>query len=249
MKLKILTGIAAMAALFGTPAFAADMPVKAQPCCAAPVYDWTGFYFGGDVGWQGSPIGLSSPGDPLAYQVTHNSFAGGGFIGVQKQFSQFVVGVEGDYLAANGSASLGSTPDISIFGPGGTGTGQVKLRDIWSIGGRLGWAFGRWMPYLAGGYANGAFEFDAQNVPPAVVPEVETAKSSGGGTYIGAGIDWAVANNWIVGAEYRHYGFSTQATTGFQSGAEFVATEPVNIAPHTDTVVARVSYKFDWGLH
>jgi outer membrane immunogenic protein len=249
MKLKVLTGVAAIAVIFATPVLAADMPVKAPPCCAAPVYDWTGFYFGADIGWQGSRIGLSSPlpGLPLAYSEAHDSLAGGGFIGVQKQFGQFVVGVEGDYLAATGNASLGATPDITIFGPGGTGTGQVELRHIWSVGGRLGWAAGRWMPYIAGGYANGAFEFNAQNVPPAA-PETESAKSNNAGSYLGAGIDWAVANNWIIGAEYRHYGFSTQTPTGVQSGT-FVGTEPVNISARTDTLLARVSYKFDWGLH
>jgi outer membrane immunogenic protein len=249
MQLKIVAGMAAIAAFIGTPALAAEMPLKAPPPPAPVAYDWSGFYIGGDVGWQSSRIALSSPTGPLTYAATHDSLAGGGFIGVQKQFGQFVLGVEGDYLTATGNGSLGATSDISIFGPGGTGTGQVKLRDIWSVGGRLGWAMDRWMPYIAGGYADGAFEFDAQNVPPSIVPETETARSSGGGGYVGVGIDWAATNNWIIGAEYRHYGFGTQTTTGAQSGAEFVGTEQVNIAPHTDTVLARVSYKFDLFLH
>jgi outer membrane immunogenic protein len=254
MKLEILSGIAAIALLIETPALAADMPVKAAPSAASaygwppggPAFDWSGFYIGGDVGWQGSRIGLSSPTGALTYAATHDSLAGGGFIGVQRQFGQIVLGVEGDYLTATGRASLGSTPDISIFGPGGTGTGQVKLRDIWSVGARVGWAMGRWMPYAAGGYANGAFKFSAQNVAPALA-ETETAKSSGGTGYLGVGIDWAATNNWIIGAEYRHYGFATQTATGSFSGAAIgTGTEQVNIAPRTDTVLARVSYKFDW---
>jgi outer membrane immunogenic protein len=244
--MKLLARVAAVAAFVGTPALAADIPLKAP----APVpYDWNGFYFGGDIGWQGSRIGVYNPTLPLTYSETYGSLAGGGFIGAQKQFNQFVFGVEGGYLAATGNASLGSTPDITIFFPGGTGTGQVKLRDIWSVGARLGWSAGRWMPYVAGGYANGDFEFDAQNVPPALA-ETETAKSSGGTGYVGTGIDWAVTNNWIIGAEYRHYGFKTQPTIGTFSGAAIATgTEPVNIAPSTDTVMARVSYKFDWFLH
>lgn len=245
-KLKKLIGIAVFGALLGTPALAADMPLKAPPPAA---FDWSGIYIGGDIGWQESRIGLSSPTGPLTYAAVHDSLAGGGFIGAQKQFGQFVIGVEGDYLAATGNASLGSTSDISIFGPGGTGTGQVKLRDIWSFGARLGLAMGRWMPYAAGGYADGSFEFDAQNVPPSLA-ETETAKSSGATGYLGVGIDWAATNNWIVGAEYRHYGFATQTATGAFSGAAIgTGTEQVNIAPRTDTVLARVSYKFDWFPH
>jgi outer membrane immunogenic protein len=243
MKIKRLIGVAALASAIGTPAMAADMLVKAAP------YSWSGIYFGGDIGWQGSRIDLSSsvPGETLTYAPTHSSLAGGGFIGVQKQLGQFVVGVEGGYLAATGNASLGATSDISIFGPGGTGTGQAKLRDIWSVGGRFGFAMGRWMPYVAGGYANGAFEFDAQNVPPSVA-STETAQSSGGGGYVGVGIDWALTNNWILGADYRHYSFKTQVATGVITGG-VGGTELVNIAPSTDTVTARMSYKFDWGLH
>jgi len=39
---RLATAIAAIA-LIGTPAFAADMAVKAPPPAPAPVYDWTGF--------------------------------------------------------------------------------------------------------------------------------------------------------------------------------------------------------------
>src|SRR5260370_5510006 len=50
---KLATAIAAIA-LIGTPAFAADMAVKAPPPAPAPVPSWTGFYggiqFGG--GWS-----------------------------------------------------------------------------------------------------------------------------------------------------------------------------------------------------
>jgi outer membrane immunogenic protein len=48
---KLLTAIAALG-LIGTPAFAADMAVKAPPpvVAPAPVFSWTGFYIGGNAG-------------------------------------------------------------------------------------------------------------------------------------------------------------------------------------------------------
>jgi outer membrane immunogenic protein len=235
-----------IAALIGTQAFAADMAVKAPPA-PAPAFDWSGFYIGGDIGWQGSRIGLSSP-EPFAtltYSPTHDSFAGGGFVGVQKQFGQFLLGVEGGYLAATGNESLGATPAVSIFFPGGTGTAQAKLRDIWSVGVRAGLPMGMWMPYVTGGYANGAFEFDAQNAAGFVIPGFEQAKSTNGGGYAGVGVDYAVTRNWIVGAEYRHYFFNSKTVTDVGNAGGFF-TLPATIAPRTDTVMARVSYKFDW---
>ena len=48
---KLATAIAAIA-LIGTPAFAADMAVKAPPPAPAPVHSWTGWYVGGNVGYS-----------------------------------------------------------------------------------------------------------------------------------------------------------------------------------------------------
>jgi outer membrane immunogenic protein len=49
---KLATAIAVIA-LIGTPAFAADIPVKAPPSPPpAPVYSWTGFYAGMNAGWS-----------------------------------------------------------------------------------------------------------------------------------------------------------------------------------------------------
>jgi len=246
--------IALVAALAGFgfvgTANAADMPVKAAPPAVATAYDWSGIYIGGDAGVQGSRIGLSEvfaggPG-PLTYDPHHTSFAFGGFAGVQRQFGQFVLGVEGGYMSGNGNVSLGATPALSIFFPGGAGTAQAKLRDIWSIGGRVGWAMGQWMPYVTGGYANGSFEFDAQDANAAA--RTEQVKASTGGGYIGAGIDWAFTKNWIFGAEYRHYAFSSKSAVGnaINPSGTISFTETVTFAPTTDTVMARVSYKFDW---
>jgi outer membrane immunogenic protein len=239
---KMIWATLAASALLSAPAVAADMALKAPPP-PVPALDWSGFYIGGDLGWQGSRIGLAGglPGASLTYAPNHDGFAGGGFAGIQKQFGQFVVGIEGSYLAATGNESLGATPSTSIFFPGGTGTGQAKLKDIWSVGGRLGMAMGMWMPYVTGGYANGAFEFDAQTIPPSGTFS-ETATSHNDGGYVGVGVDYAVTHNWIVGAEYRHYGFDSKTVTAVRNDG---FTEPVMISPRTDTVMARLSYKFD----
>ena len=57
--------VAAIAALVGMPAFAADMAVKAPPSPPpAPVYQWAGFYIGGNVGgtWNDNSVNLVSHG-------------------------------------------------------------------------------------------------------------------------------------------------------------------------------------------
>jgi outer membrane immunogenic protein len=241
MRKLVIGGVAAFVLCGAAPAVAADMAVKAPLAAPVAAYDWSGFYLGIDGGWQGSRIGVSSPGAPVSFLANHSSGALGGFGGVQGQFGQIVLGVEGGYVSGFGNAS-GASPSIDVFFPGGTGAVQIKMRDIWSVGGRAGWALGHWMPYVTGGYANGSFEFDAQDVPADGI--TETAKAFTGGGYIGGGLDYAFANNWIIGAEYRHYGFSTKTVTAVATNF----TEPVTFAPRTDTVVARLSYKFNW-LH
>ena len=145
-------------------------------------------------------------------------------------------------MAGFGDVSLGATPAPFIFFPGATGTAQAKLKDIWSIGGRAGWAISNWMPYITGGYGNGSFEFNAQCTPPSGTC-TEQAKARAEGAYFGAGLDWAVMNNWILGVEYRHYFFSPKTVTSTYS---LPPPEPIRFDPSTDTVMARVSYKFDW---
>jgi outer membrane immunogenic protein len=239
---KFVVAAAVAAFGFAGSASAADMPVKAVPLAPAPAYDWSGIYIGGDAGWQSSSIGLSNPDfGTIAYSPRHSSFALGAFAGAQRQFGQIVLGVEGGYLAAFRDTSA-AVPSISIFIPGGTGTAQAKLKDIWNVGARVGWAMDRWMPYLTGGYASGAFQFNAQSG----VAGTEQANAQTGGGYIGVGLDWALTNNWILGAEYRHYGFSAKTVASTVSGVGAFTTENVRFDPKTDTVMVRASYKFNW---
>jgi outer membrane immunogenic protein len=107
-------GIAAVAALIGTPALAADMAVKAPPPSPAPVYSWIGFYVGGNIGgsWGNAdgnvagsmthtevfPTGLPYPASFASDRKQDvNGIIGGGQIGYNFQFSpRWVWGIEAD---------------------------------------------------------------------------------------------------------------------------------------------------------
>ncbi len=51
---KLLLGALAVATM-AAPALAADLPARPYkappPVVVAPIYDWTGFYIGGNGGW------------------------------------------------------------------------------------------------------------------------------------------------------------------------------------------------------
>jgi len=130
-------------AIVGTPALAADMALKAPPPPPAPVYSWTGWYVGGNVGysWGDAPTtgnaslvtfpGLLTlnpgfPGFPASFafadHTTHlNGAIGGGQVGYNYQFSpNWVLGFETDIQASGqrGSGSFAdpfSTPIVTGF--------------------------------------------------------------------------------------------------------------------------------------
>src|SRR6202046_3985408 len=91
---KLLLGTAAFIA-FAAPAVAADMPARTYtkaPAYTAPevVYNWTGFYIGGNIG--GAFAGNNS------LQGSDGRFMGGVQAGFDYQFApNWVVGVEAQY--------------------------------------------------------------------------------------------------------------------------------------------------------
>lgn len=108
LAMKSFIGVAAVAILIGTPALAADLPVKA-PALPVPVYNWTGFYIGGNVGYGGNTADGGSgcvdnngvtngpncqvvPGG----QLNAAGFFGGGQIGYNWQVARYVWGIETD---------------------------------------------------------------------------------------------------------------------------------------------------------
>jgi outer membrane immunogenic protein len=140
---KLATTIAAIA-LIGTPAFAADMAVKAPPPAPpAPVpYTWTGFYVGGNVGASfgtfktdfnapvtfaaalGAQSGTATI--PLAGsdELYPGGFVGGAQIGYNWQLSPiWAVGLEADF---QGIDNKGGTTFTSNF----TGVPLDGVRDV-----------------------------------------------------------------------------------------------------------------------
>jgi hypothetical protein len=124
MKQVAIVVTVAIAALLGSSALAADMAVKAPPPPLPPFQDWSGIYVGleGGHGWGKQSTGAISPGDqfspvildgitpfqlpppPLFFAVPSINQKGwlfGGFFGAQKQWGNWVLGIEGDIDGSN----------------------------------------------------------------------------------------------------------------------------------------------------
>jgi outer membrane immunogenic protein len=183
------TAVAAIA-LIGTPAFAADMAVKAPPPAPAPtpVYSWTGFYVGLNAGggWGNNGIDNSlTPGACNAgaqcpvffaglntilggsFDAHPSGFIGGGQIGYNYQTGVYVWGVETDFQGTSIKGSATTATTIVPFITAGssltaTGTGSEKIDWLGTLRGRLGWTpTAPLLVYATGGLAYGGVQTGA----------------------------------------------------------------------------------------
>ena len=122
--MKRILGIAALASVLASSAFAADMPVKA-PRIVEPLWTWTGFYVGvnGGYSWGRSntsitPFAAIFPAVPFTpFKQDVDGGIGGGQIGYNWQVDpRWLVGVEAD-LQYSGERSSRNLNTISVRYP------------------------------------------------------------------------------------------------------------------------------------
>jgi outer membrane immunogenic protein len=137
-------------------AFAADPGPR--PIAKAPmttVYDWTGLYVGGHVGWGSADrtfgqTNLSGNIVNPGFVQNPNGIIGGGQIGFNQQTGNFVWGLEIDI---SGASLRETTTAPVVFAPPLTETFNVSIDWTASLTARLGYAWDRWLVYGKGGAA------------------------------------------------------------------------------------------------
>jgi outer membrane immunogenic protein len=218
---RVFLALVSVAVMTGTAA-AADLarPVP-QPYYKAPVvapaFSWTGLYLGLNGGGGFGRSVWDSTG-------SFNTSGGlvGGTIGYNYQIGQTVVGLEGDIDWADIN---GTTNNACALG--------CKTSDSWlsTVRGRLGYAADRFMPYITGGAAFGDVK--------AATPGFAGGSSDRAGWTLGAGLEFAVAQNWSLKAEYLYVDLGK-----FNCGASCGAAVTDNVSFTTNLVRAGVNYHF-----
>jgi outer membrane immunogenic protein len=206
---KLLAG-AALTALSGGFAFAADLPAKAaQPATA---YDFTGIYIGGLIGGGFSTHDVSDPalgpllGEPYAQGISASGFIGGADGGARRQFGKLVVGVEGDITWGN----LNGT-NASAFGPSTLTISRAFTADTnWT--GTTAATFGTTFDptvllYGKAGVAWASTHYTDSWSVPGMPSFGGTASDTRVGWTLGAGVEWAVSNSLSLKAEYTYLDF------------------------------------------
>jgi outer membrane immunogenic protein len=220
-KFFVAAGI--VAALYGAPSFAADLPVKAPPMPAspAPVYSWTGFYVGANIGggWGTPNIGFtandpatatlfSAGGLPPGGSLTTSGVLGGPQIGYNWQVNRnWLVGIESDFQwsGINGSVSGTNAP----FGLGPmTSMEDERLKWFGTARARLGYLpADRLLTYATGGFAYGRIDHSGSYVNngatfPFTGGPITVTCIAGAPCY--AGSSASTATGWTLGAGFEY---------------------------------------------
>jgi outer membrane immunogenic protein len=223
-------GIAAVASLLTTSALAADLPAKVYTKAPPPpvvVYNWTGFYIGGNVGYSwgrsSDTSTLSNGAGTILFTAVDrtnlNGIVGGGQIGYNWQVQNWLWGLEADFQGTDEKGSHAynclagfCTPFVTPAGffalvpppvPGAAVPFALNQKLDWfgTFRGRAGVLVDpKVLLYATGGLAYG---------------EVKSTEIIGGltgfsrtdtrvGYAVGAGVEGAIGGNWTAKLEYLY---------------------------------------------
>jgi outer membrane immunogenic protein len=249
----------AITAISAMPVLAADLPNRAPPpyIPPVPVFTWTGFYGGFNIGgiFTNSPS-ISFSGDPVfvgpairagsiptRFSNNEGGFFGGGQIGYNWQVGAFVWGLETDFQGTT------LTKKAVAVGPLATATLKDNLPWFGTTRGRLGYAFyDRWMGYVTGGLAYGEEQLqlgltDRSGTLFGGRTLVGTRNTTQVGWTIGAGLEWAFAQNWSAKLEYLYYDLGSEHVIA-TNRAFPAASSTLNFDQTGNIVRAGINYKF-----
>ncbi len=237
MMRLVLVGALALAAT--GQAFAADIPPPVAPPprapavyvpTIAPIYNWSGIYIGvnggfgfGQSQWTAGPLATD--------KFNINGGLVGGTLGANFQAGQFVFGVETDL---DYSTIKGSSNTTNLL------CANCQTSDSWlgTTRARLGFAWDRVLFFGTGGVAYG----DVKATPPAfggVAGGTDTSTQVG--WTAGAGLEFALAQNWTAKIDYLYVKLQNGACTA-ACGNPLLA---VPVSFNANLVRAGVNFKFN----
>jgi outer membrane immunogenic protein len=207
---------------------AADLNATAAPARVAPVpFTWSGWYVGVNGGYGWGRSNWNDPAiDPDVRRFGLSGGVAGGQLGYNWQTGPFVLGLESDLDWTNLS---GSKSDAGVCATDGGGQCQTSQSWLGTTRGRVGYAFGSWLPYVTGGAAYG----DIRSTQPS-----GTASTTRLGWTAGAGVEYSISPRWSAKLEFLHLDLGTAAFMGAASNTTITT-------PAKDDIV-RAGINYHW---
>ncbi len=179
MKTVLISSVALLAAST-TNLFAADMlrgsiepdVITTEQADA----DWSAIYIGAGVGF-----GSFSDEDERFPNFTSSGSGLGinAHVGFMRQIQDWVVGIEADYMYLD--AEFTQLPP---------GFPELKVEDVFTLRGRVGYAYGNIQPYVTAGFAHA---------------RTNIKDLDGTGYVWGAGVDFKIAEHVMFGLQYQQH--------------------------------------------
>jgi outer membrane immunogenic protein len=269
---KLFLGSVALVALglVAPAAFAAEraVPAYAPPPPPVPVYTWTGCYVGASAGTSygtsthstvansvltsnvAGPTPLPAAvaaGSNIADSFNLSGFIGGGQIGCNYQFGQWVIGVEADGSGTNKEGQAQEVPLAPFIAGRSNWVSQTQERWLVTARGKLGWAiWDKTMVYATGGGAWAKID-TSEFLLGTVLNTGHQESNTRTGWTVGGGIEYALGYGWSVKGEYLYVDFDHYTT--FNSppfGVGNIAPRDVKLNDHIFR--GGLNYKFGgWG--
>jgi outer membrane immunogenic protein len=246
---RLLTCLASAAMLLSPfAAHSADLAVKAPPPPPVPVFSWTGFYVGANIGGAWVRNDWTDTRFLTNFNNNNNGvLIGGGQMGANYQIGNFVIGAEWDFDWAGNNNRTG------VVIPG-VGNIVVTNNNRWitTMAARFGFAVDHWLIYgKAGGGWVGDDNLTVTNVTTGVSLTCSTfpncGNTSNGGWLVGAGFEYAFTNNWTVKLEYDYLGLQNR-TFVIPVAAPLLAGDTLTSNNrNVQEVKVGVNYLFNWG--
>jgi outer membrane immunogenic protein len=251
---RLLIGITAATSLLATSAFAADLPVRTYtkaPVYVEPVFNWTGFYIGGNIGYSwgrsSDTSTLTTAGGAVLLATSDktdlNGIVGGGQIGYNWQMGSWLWGLEADIQGTDekGTRSFLFTPVINVAVlPSVPFALTQKIDWFGTVRGRVGiLATPTVLLYATGGLAYG--EVNASEAV-GVVPVTFSQSATNVGWTVGAGVEGVIGGNWTARLEYLYVDLGT-ASGSFT----LPTTNIISYSSHVTDNILRVGINYKFG--
>ena len=215
---------ATVLALVNTAAIASDINPARRVVPLAPVWSWTGFYVGGNVGYANSyenetisgnnavsGLVVGTGGIPSSSALNANGWMAGGQIGYNYQFGEFVAGVEADFDWSDVKGSSNAAVNLTAIGlPVTLATTETRGSDwLGTVRGRLGTTIldPRTLLYATGGgaYANvHGTTTSTLNAFGKTFSASDSYSTSRFGWTVGGGVEAMLTQHWTWKAEYLY---------------------------------------------
>jgi outer membrane immunogenic protein len=235
-------------------------PVAVAPVAVAPAYisEWAGFYVGIHVGgarghtsidpgeFEGGDVDTGLASIPFTFPSQSSSGGVFGFqLGHNWQWGSVVGGLEIDFSGANikGSSNFAEVERglLQNFNQ------EVKIDELASARGRLGYLiYSNWLLYSTAGIGWGHTRFNLNQfvvVAPAF-SETNTTFSNEFGWVAGVGLEWKLADRWLLRGEWLHYNFGSVTHPNLVAPQNGLDEDNFTFRTTVDVARAALSYKF-----